>query len=102
MYLFGGSSPTPNQQLMYVLDLKSMKWDVIHSRGDVPQSRDDHTAILYEGSMVIFGGYLQTSSERTNDIHRYHFKDNKWEKITVLGRDLPVPRAGHSGNIIGD
>ena len=64
-------------------------------------ARDDHTAVIYEGSMVIFGGF-STNGERSNDIYRYYFKDNKWEKVSALGLDAPEPRAGHSSLIFGD
>lgn len=51
--------------------------------------------------MVIFGGF-SPDGERSNDLYRYYFKDNKWEKISVLGLDAPCPRAGHSSLIFGD
>lgn len=86
------------------MDLKALRWEVINSRGEIPLTRDDHTAVLYEGSMVIFGGFVMGSGtgERTNDIYRYHFKDNKWEKVTMLGVYTPKARAGHSAVIVGD
>ncbi len=102
MYLFGGSSMQKVEtQYFYSLDLKQFKWELIHSRGDVPCSRDDHTAVIYEGSMVIFGGF-SSDGERSNCLYRYYFKDNKWEKVSVLGQEAPVPRAGHSALIFGD
>jgi N-acetylneuraminic acid mutarotase len=61
-----------------------MKWEVIHGRGDVPTPREDHSAVIYEGSMVIFGGFTP-DGEKTNEVYRYYFKDNKWEKVNVLG-----------------
>ena len=63
-----------------------MKWEAINSRGEVPSSRDDHTAVLYEESMVIFGGFMP-EGERTNSMYRYYFKDNKWEKIVPIGNE---------------
>jgi len=90
-----------NAHYFYSLDLKSLRWEVIYGRGEVPTSRDDHSAIIYEGSMVIFGG-LTTDGERSNEIYRYYFKDNKWEKVSVLGLDSPCPRAGHSAIVFGD
>lgn len=67
----------------------------------MPLARDDHTAVVYEGSMVIFGGFT-SDGERSNDLYRYHFKDNKWERVSVLGQDAPAPRAGHSALVFGD
>jgi len=104
MYLFGGSSGQTlkdSSHYFYSLDMKGYKWEVIHARGEVPTCRDDHTAVIYEGSIVIFGGF-STDGERSNDLYRYYFRDNKWEKISVLGIDFPVPRAGHSAIVFGD
>lgn len=55
---------------------------------------------MYEGTMVIFGGFVE--GQRMNDIYRYYFKENKWEKVQNLGIDSPQPRAGHSSIIYGD
>ena len=103
MYLFGGSKPSLQNApySLYVLDLKSLKWDFVNTRGEVPASRDDHTALFYEGSMIIFGGFT-IEGERTNQIYRYYFKDNKWELIKPLGGYKPKTRAGHSAIIYGD
>jgi N-acetylneuraminic acid mutarotase len=88
MYLFGGSSQEhkSTQHSFYTLDLKNLKWEGIIARGDVPVSRDDHTAVLYEGGMVIFGGFTP-DGEKSNEVYMYYFKENKWEKISVLGLD---------------
>lgn len=80
--------------------MKQAKWEIINARGDVPKSRDDHTVVIYEGSMTIFGGFVE--GERTNEIFRYYFKDNRWEKVTVLGKVQPCPRASHSAIVYGD
>ena len=101
MYLFGGSQNTPSPSYFYTLDLRSYKWEVVNSRGEVPERRDDHTAIFYDNSMVIFGGFIE-GAERTNSLYRYYFKDNKWEKIQVLCSDRPSPRAGHSAVMNSD
>mmetsp|Transcript_2846 Transcript_2846/g.2670 ORF Transcript_2846/g.2670 Transcript_2846/m.2670 type:complete len:99 (+) Transcript_2846:593-889(+) len=86
---------------MHALDMKNMKFEAVYTRGDVPTHRDEHTALIYENSMVIFGGF-DLNGDRVNDIYRYFFKENKWEKIMVMGGDLPTPRAGHSAVMVGD
>eukprot|EP00349_Pseudokeronopsis_sp_Brazil_P011736 CAMPEP_0202978888 /NCGR_PEP_ID=MMETSP1396-20130829/85186_1 /ASSEMBLY_ACC=CAM_ASM_000872 /TAXON_ID= /ORGANISM="Pseudokeronopsis sp., Strain Brazil" /LENGTH=156 /DNA_ID=CAMNT_0049718061 /DNA_START=601 /DNA_END=1068 /DNA_ORIENTATION=+ len=78
-----------------------MKFEAVFARGDVPSHRDEHTAVIYENSMVIFGGF-EYSGERVNEIFRYFFSENKWEKVMVMGGELPSPRAGHSAVMIGD
>jgi Rab9 effector protein with kelch motifs len=107
MYLFGGPSNTVSSTdkhplpPFFFLDLKTFKFEPIYARGDLPVPRDEHTALLYESSMVIFGGF-ELNGERVNDIYRYYFKENKWEKVLVMGGDKPSPRAGHSAVMMGD
>jgi N-acetylneuraminic acid mutarotase len=50
--------------------------------------------------MVIFGGFV--NGERSNEIYRYYFKENRWERVKPIGRDQPNPRAGHSCVLIND
>lgn len=84
MYLYGGSGPRNKQSeveppSLWVLDLKTFKWDVLIPRGDVPTIRDDHSAVIYEHTMVIFGGFVD--GERTNQVIMYDIRENRWEII---------------------
>jgi N-acetylneuraminic acid mutarotase len=73
MYLFGGSNLEKENRKFYTLDLSTYKWEVVKSRGDLPITRDEHTAVLNEneGSMIIFGGFSDGS--RTNELIKYTF-----------------------------
>ncbi len=81
--------------------MKTFKFEGINARGDIPSPRDEHTALIYDSSMVVFGGF-ELSGERVNEIYRYHFRENKWEKVLVMGGDVPTARAGHSAVMAGD
>ena len=53
MYLYGGSGPRNKQSeveppSLWALDMKNYRWEVISSRGEVPSSRDDHSAVIYD------------------------------------------------------
>jgi N-acetylneuraminic acid mutarotase len=69
-------------------------------KGESAAPRDEHTAVLYENSMVIFGGFAK--GFRTNSIERYFFKENKWEYALPMGENTPCNRAGHSAIVYGD
>ena len=56
--------------------------------------------MLYEGTMLIYGGFV--NGERTSEIYKYYFKDNKWEFVQSLGDRVPPKRAGHSAIIYKD
>ena len=83
MYMFGGSTRVSENLNFYTLDLVKDQWQIIKPKalhGDpenFPKTRDEHSCILQENSMVIFGGFA--FGERTNNIFRYRFIDNTWE-----------------------
>ena len=58
VYLFGGSkdSGDSNEQ-MFSLDLQKYRWEIVEQLGEVPLTRDEHTASNFDNSMVIFGGF---------------------------------------------
>jgi N-acetylneuraminic acid mutarotase len=66
----------------------------------VAKTRDEHTATLFDGSMVIFGGFEE--GERVNTLSRFHFSTKKWEKIVTKTGSLPEARAGHSAVLYKD
>jgi hypothetical protein len=83
MFLFGGSNLDVENRKFFSLDMNHFRWDVVKSRGDLPITRDEHTAVLYENeqSMVIFGGFM--SGSRTNEIIKYLFPENRWLKLNI-------------------
>ena len=60
MYLFGGSNLERENQLFFALDMNTKRWDVVKARGEEVASRDEHVAIIYDQSMIIFGGFEKT------------------------------------------
>ena len=48
---------------------------------------------------MIFGGFVQ--GQRTNDIYKYCFKENKWSQVEVRGQAMPCARSGHSAVLYG-
>lgn len=110
MYLYGGSYSLENNKQFFSLDLTTFKWDVIKIEGvnglekNVPQPRDEHSAILVTGEatdvMIIFGGF--EAGQRTNKIYQYNFAHNEWDQLDIFGEEEPCPRAGHSATLYND
>jgi len=106
MYLFGGSHIDQENLKMYTLDLNNLMWKVVKPKakdGDesnLPVTRDEHSCVLHHDSMVIFGGFI--FGERTNDIFKYHFESNTWEKMVSESQKCPIPRVGHSAVVFYD
>jgi hypothetical protein len=72
MFVYGGSSTSSSkgESSLYSLDLKHYKWEIINARGEVPLSRDEHTAI-------IFGGIYEVTKE-LDDMHVFDFRNKRW------------------------
>ena len=111
MYLFGGNIPAAQARLgevqedlcadkLYYLNLRTMSWSTIRTRGDQVLLRDEHTGIIDQEScnMIIFGGFQQ--GNRTNQTAVYNFTTNSWENVDIApGQPIPCPRSGHSAAI---
>ncbi len=82
MYLFGGSNLEQENRKFYSLDLNNLNWELVKSRGDLPITRDEHTAVFYENenAMIVFGGFC--NGDKTNELVKFMLKDNKWVKVT--------------------
>ena len=67
---------------MYTLDLQLFKWAIVKAKAEndhpenLPETRDEHSCVLYKDSMCVFGGFL--FGQRTNDVYQYNFDTNKW------------------------
>ncbi|CAH2231027.1 jg3469 [Pararge aegeria aegeria] len=113
MYIFGGFEYIFDQysQDVHCLDLETMQWSYVNTRGVPPCHRDFHTAVayvtetwvnvnatgtlpearrshsawLYKEHMYIFGGLNAKTKTHFNDLHRYSINGNYWEKLNVSG-----------------
>ena len=99
-YSYGGSNAGMESRQLYALDLRTFKWEKLHAKGDVPEDRDEHSAVLDGATMVIFGGFCDLG--RSNEIFKYYFDDNRWEKIKPVSKAIPSERAGHSAVLHGE
>jgi N-acetylneuraminic acid mutarotase len=70
---------------LFVLDLESYRWNLLkpqaknNDKANLPVTRDEHSCIVHDDSMVVFGGF--SFGEKTNSIFKYHFRSNTWEQL---------------------
>jgi hypothetical protein len=82
MYLYGGSIGLSSNSTFYALDLQKMIWETVRSKGasnleeNLPMPRDEHTAIIFEDNMVIFGGFVD--GEHVNQTFKFNIKTETW------------------------
>lgn len=90
-----------NNSSFFSLDLTSFKWSVINQlaadgiEDNLPQALDEHSAIVHDGKMYIFGGFV--NGERDNQIFYFDFTTSRWSRINLSDDDAkPCARAGHT------
>jgi N-acetylneuraminic acid mutarotase len=103
MYLYGGSQGLNSNGTLYSLDLTTNLWEPIRTKAhqgfddNMAPECDEHTAILHEDFMYIFGGFV--NGDRTNITYRFNFKASEWHGVPT-GDTKPCARAGHSAVMV--
>ena len=102
-YLFGGSDLGKDNNKMFEFDISTNEWKVISDLGseankDHPMTRDEHSAVLWGETIVIFGGNVK--GFKSNDVWLYHINENKWEEVVI--ENSPPERSNNACTINGD
>ncbi|KAG5877984.1 hypothetical protein JTB14_032215 [Gonioctena quinquepunctata] len=109
IYVFGGEvgfsagTETP----LWVYDIKANSWKKKRTKKGVatPKGRRGHTALVHNGSMLIYGGY-QDLRGSCSELWAYHFDTGSWHLVSTSpsrGSDQsPPPRHKHSAVLQGD
>ena len=107
LYFFGGYQRKQGTYFndLFYFDLDKKVWNTIEmpkvenpdfdKKKSPPGPRTDHSAVLYEGSMYIFGGY--DGRARFNDLYKCKLRQGKftWKHIEAEGT-VPLNRFGHA------
>jgi serine/threonine protein kinase len=87
--------PSALDLLQYLNDLERKKLSFI--AGYIPKNVYSHSCVLYQSSMIIFGGYFETDS---NNIYEFNIESIDWKdlnsKSTNFKQITPMPRSWHS------
>lgn len=75
LYFFGGYQRKRGHYFndLFYFDLDQKTWSGIQTQGEPPNPRTDHTVVLYDGAMYVFGGY--DGRARYNDLWRCTLKN---------------------------
>lgn len=104
VYVFGGDNGKSMLNDLIRFDCKDKSWSKIRfSSGSPPAPRYHHSAVVYNQSMFVFGGYtgeLQSNSNLTNknDLFEYKFQNGQWQEWRFVGR-TPVARSAHGAAV---
>ena len=81
------------------LNLDTMVWSSLATTGQLPGSRDSHSAVLVGQKMIILGG--TNGSRKVNDLHILDLSTNEWSRPNCEGNP-PSPRESHTATVVGD
>eukprot|EP00850_Spirogloea_muscicola_P015319 SM000116S24240 [mRNA] locus=s116:223620:228918:- [translate_table: standard] len=82
------------------LNLNTMTWSTVETKGTRPPPRSDHAATLHNDRyLLVFGG--GSHSNCYNDLHILDLETMEWSQPQQDGA-LPSPRAGHAGIKVDD
>lgn len=114
LYIFGGcalSNSKSNAAFndLHQFDLVDKKWErVTLNQGYLPAPRECSSMVVYDGSLVIFGGWNSPRSTEVTGMPKFF---NDANIVDVSSRSctavqcssiFPSARAGHSACVIGD
>lgn len=104
MYIYGGHITQPSseyfhtvKQDLYEYDLMTREWREIPVGEGAPR-RTEHTAVVHNNSMVVFGGYSGNSYE--NSVMVFDFDTMQWKQLVTKG-ESPSARSAHTAVIVG-
>jgi len=105
-YIFGGFDGTSRVNDFYEFDFTTLSWKrilpnlntgtgiQIAASASPPTPRHSHSAVVYQDSLYVFGGY---DGSYRSDFHEYNFLTNTWVSIPPLGRS---PRARYRATCV--
>ena len=77
-----------------VLDMESLGWRVLETKGTPPKPRYDHTASLLGEKLVVFGGRDLTQS--IEEVSVLDVTTMAWEVLKVENPETPIPCYTHA------
>jgi hypothetical protein len=102
IYVFGGFAVDRRTSELHVMDCGNLHWTQPEVKGNVPDPRSYHTALMLDGRLFVFGGFTKGNKAlvdfRTLDVGFFN-----WGLPAITGRepDLTMSRGGHSACVIG-
>jgi len=98
VWFFGGYTKKDGDYFndVYKYDIATSMWGSVHTLGEAPTKRTDHSVVLFRDSLLVFGGF--DGHNRFNDLRELHLKDKRWSQVSVRSQQ-PRNRFGHTAVI---
>lgn len=104
MIVFGGlvGEQLNDTNELYQFNFSTNSWLKlgVDEKGEIPEPRRAHTAVVHNDSLFIFGGSGQ-NFKLFRDVYEFNFKNRLWTKIKTTG-EVQYDRIYHTAVSIGD
>jgi hypothetical protein len=101
LYVLGGGSGNRSFIDLHRLDLYTMHWELVHTRGAAPGAKPEaligHSMAWVDPYLVVFAG--GDGRRPSNELHTLELATATWHHISTSGAP-PAPRVGHSSTLI--
>jgi len=96
IYVFGGRDAQQRTNDLYSLNLDTLTWTKITTRGINPSPRSFHTLTAIGSKLVVYGG-LNIGDEHLSDVHVFDTTVNAWLQPKI---NINNQRAFHTATLI--
>ncbi|KAJ8352882.1 hypothetical protein SKAU_G00243580 [Synaphobranchus kaupii] len=101
LFVFGGRTEVePVLGDGHFLCVEDQRWETVPVEGDPPEARHSHSACVYDGGVVIFGG-LSGGGVPLGDTVSLRPTAAGFCWVRLPAHPSPVPRYSHSAHVIG-
>jgi hypothetical protein len=84
MYIYGGLAKYKTSSNLYELDLATLEWKRIETQESSPPPRSSHTAVFYQGAMIVYGG-KNADGDMLGDLWELNLTDFTWKQHELTG-----------------
>jgi len=96
MYIYGGERSSYEYTDVWMYSFTTKEWSFVSPAADTAPARHDHSAVVYNGAMYVYGG---RSPKPLGDMWKYSFADKTWTSMPV-SKGMAA-RFGHSAVVAG-
>ncbi|EAN78005.1 hypothetical protein, conserved [Trypanosoma brucei brucei TREU927] len=99
MFLFGGTGPNSTySSSIFCNEKMTLQWKECRGVGVVPTGRANHTSVLVENKMFVFGGHREL--EVFDELYIVNLDSMRWEKVSYEHVQGPGPVFSHAAVFI--
>ncbi len=99
VYLFGGKS-NRYSNTTFVLNLDTLKWKKVDTKGSTPSARYGHSAVIYNNKMYVFAGY-DNEGGKCNDLYVLSLDTKEWTMVKMNGAaNWPEAKYNHQATVM--